>query len=153
MQRDRLRPSRWQRQGLLAVGLLLTATGAAWLVLHTLAAGDGLPHPAEAWLMRLHGAGAFAALFGAGLMAGQHIPAGWHAAQRPRHASQRRSGLWLCSLLALSVVSAYALYYFAPEWLRPTLGWLHSGAGTAMLLAGAWHGRQRLLAQLQRPEP
>jgi len=115
MHHDRLRPSRWQRQGLLAVGLLLAATGVAWLALHYRTGGDGLPHPAEGWLMRLHGAAAFAALFGAGLMAGHHIPAGWRAAQRPRHASQRRSGLLLCLMLGLGVVSGYTLYYFAPN--------------------------------------
>jgi hypothetical protein len=153
MHHDRLRPSRWQRLGLLLVGLLLVGTGAAWLALHGGAGGDGLPHPAEAWLMRLHGAAAFAALFGAGLMAGHHIPAGWRAAQRPRHAGQRRSGLLLCLMLGFSVASGYALYYFAPEWLRPTLGWLHSGVGAAMLLAGAWHGRHRARARQLRAKP
>jgi hypothetical protein len=102
--------------------------------------------------MRLHGAAAFAALFGAGLMAGHHIPAGWRAAQRPRHAGQRGSGLLLCLMLGLSVASGYALYYFAPEWLRPTLGWLHAGAGAVMLAAGAWHGRQRLHVRPARPK-
>ena len=32
----------------------------------------------------------------------------------------------------ISTVLAYLLYYFAPEALRPTLGWLHAGAGVAM---------------------
>ena len=153
MHHDRLRPSPWQRQGLLAVGLLLAATGAAWLALHYRSGSDGLPLPAEAWLMRLHGAGAFAALFFAGLMAGHHIPAGWRAAQRPRHAGQRRSGLLLCSMAAVSVATGYALYYFAPEWLRPALGWLHAGFATLLLLAGAWHARQRATSRHNRPKP
>jgi len=153
MHRNPVRPSRWQRQWLLAASLLLAATGVAWLALHYGAGSDGLPHPAEGWLMRLHGAGAFAALFGAGLMAGHHIPAGWRLTQRPRHAGQRRSGLWLCVTGGVVIATGYALYYFAPEGLRPALGWLHSGAAALLLLAGAWHARQHAGLRPYRPKP
>ena len=142
MHRPGHRPAPWQRRLLAASALLLTASGLAWLALHySLGAGaDGLPHPAEAGLMKLHGAAAFAALFGGGLVAGHHIPATWRLAQRPRHAGQRRSGLALCGLFVLASASAYALYYFAPEAVRPALGWAHAGAGLALAGAGAWHG-------------
>ena len=142
MHRPGHRPAPWQRRLLAASALLLTASGLAWLALHySLGAGaDGLPHPAEAGLMKLHGAAAFVALFGGGLVAGHHIPATWRLAQRPRHAGQRRSGLALCGLFALASASAYALYYFAPEAMRPALGWAHAGAGLALAGAGAWHG-------------
>lgn len=144
MHRTGLRPTRWQRRLLLAVATLLLASGAGWLALHYLAgAGAGeLPHPGEPWLMRLHGAGAFTALFAAGLMGGHHVPSAWRIAHRPRQAAQRRSGLLLCGLLALAVGSGYALYYFAPETLRPALGWAHAGAGLVMTAAGAWHARR-----------
>lgn len=141
MHRPGHRPAHWQRRLLAATALLLLASGAAWLALHySLGAGaDALPHPAEAALMKLHGAAAFGALFGGGLMAGHHIPATWRLAQRPRHAGQRRSGLMLCGLFGLASASAYALYYFAPEAVRPALGWAHAGAGLALAGAGAWH--------------
>jgi hypothetical protein len=140
-----LRPAPWHRTWLAATALLLAATGAAWLALHySVGAGTGeLPHPAEAWLMKLHGAAAFAALFGGGLVAGHHLPAAWRAAQRPRHAAQRRSGVLLCGSFALAVLTGYALYYFAPESLRATLGWAHAGIAVLAIGLGGWHGAQR----------
>ena len=150
MHRPGHRPAPWQRHLLAATALLLTASGLAWLALHYSAgaSADALPHPAEAGLMKLHGAAAFAALFGGGLMAGHHIPTTWRLAQRPRHAGQRRSGLGLCGLFGLASASGYALYYFAPETVRPALGWAHAVAGLALAGAGAWHGvRARSTAQ------
>ena len=145
MHRHGLRPSPLQRQGLALLAALLVISGAGWLALHySLGAGNGeLPHPAEPWLMRLHGAAAFAALFAAGVMSGHHIPAAWRQAQRPRHRTQRRSGLLICTSAALVVLSGYALYYLVPEALRPALGWGHAGAGMLLVGAGCWHGARR----------
>ncbi len=125
---------RWQRRSLFAAGVLLLVTGVAWLVLHyALGAGAGeLPHPLEAWTMRLHGLAAFGGLFMLGVLAGSHVPRGWHMSARHRWAQQRGSGVALCALGGALALSGYALYYFAPEALRPTLGWLHSGIGIAM---------------------
>ena len=140
--RPALRPSRWQRHLLIGTSLLLLASGLAWLALQYRSGSDGLPHPAQAWLMQLHGAGAFVALFAGGLMAGHHIPAGWRHSQRHGQASQRRSGLLLCGTLVLAVLSGYALYYFAPETVRPALGWGHAAVATLMLGLGLQHGLQ-----------
>ena len=143
MHRTALRPARWQRWLLASTGALLLASGGLWLALHySVGAGtDALPHPAESGCMRLHGAAAFFALFGAGLMAGHHVPAAWHLSKRPRQRGQRHSGLVLCGLFLLATGTGYLLYYFAPETWRPALGWLHSAVGAPMVLAGAWHGR------------
>ncbi len=140
-----VRPAAWQRWLLATVATLLGLSGAAWLVLHYgFGAGAGdLPHPAEASLMRLHGAAAFLALFMVGVMVGHHVPAGWRITQRRRQAGQRGTGLALCGLFAVSTVTAYLLYYFAPESLRPALGWVHAGAASLMTAAGAVHGRHR----------
>ena len=155
MHRTALRPARWQRWLLATTGLALLLSGALWLALHDSGgAGTGaLPHPAEAGLMRLHGAAAFFALFCAGLMAGHHIPAGWHLSQRPRQGGQRRSGLALCGLFLLTTGTGYLLYYFAPETWRPALGWLHSAADAPMVLAAAWHGRAKSPRRLRHAPP
>jgi hypothetical protein len=137
--------ARWQRWLLLGAAALLLASGGAWLAVHyLLGAGAGeLPHPAEPWLMRLHGLGTFAALFAGGVIVGAHVPAGWRVSARL--GTQRRSGIALCSLLALTVLSAYLLYYFAPEEWRGLMGWTHAGLGTAATGIACWHARRRVL--------
>ena len=129
----------WQRRGLYATLALLTFSGLAWLALHYGAgAGHGeLPHPLEGWLMRLHGAAGFAALFVAGLLAAGHVPRGWRMSRgrvrRPSGAAlPRRSGSALCALGAALAASGYLLYYFAPENLRPALGLVHTVLGVAL---------------------
>jgi hypothetical protein len=145
MTRAQPRLARWQHRTLLAVGGVLVATGVGWLVLHySVGAGAGeLPHPLEAWTMRLHGLAAFAGLFMLGVLAGSHIPHGWRASGRHRFAPQRHSGIGLCSLAAAVVVTGYLLYYFAPDTLRPALGWLHAGIGVAMTLLAVVHRRRK----------
>jgi hypothetical protein len=141
---NRLRP--WQRHATQAAGLLLLATGAVWLVLHY-GRGDELPLPAEAWALRLHGLAAFAALFMLGVLAGEHLPQGWRSTARGRGRLQRRWGIMLCVLALLLVFSAYLLYYFASDGVRPALGIAHSAAGAAMALALVAHRRRRTPAR------
>ena|SRR5438132_619098 len=135
----------WQRQSLIAVALLLLATGIVWLGLHySVGAGaGGLPHPLEAWSMRLHGLAAFGALFLLGALAGAHIPQGWRMSARHRWAHQRGSGAALCVLAGLLAASGWMLYYFAPEPVRPALGWVHAGVGVAMALLAMVHQRRK----------
>ena len=136
---------RWQRLALYATGTLLLLTGAAWLAVHySVGAGAGeLPHPIEAWSLRLHGLGAFGALFVLGALAAAHIPQGWRLSHRRRWAGQRQSGLTLCVLGGLLALSGYLLYYFATEAVRPALGWAHTLAGLAMGACLAAHRRGR----------
>jgi hypothetical protein len=134
---------RWQRLALHATGTLLLLTGLAWLAVHySIGAGAGeLPHPVEAWSLRLHGLGALAACFVLGVLAAAHVPQGLRLSRRRRWAGQRRSGLGLCVLSGLLVGSGYALYYFAPEAIRPALGWAHAGIGIVMGIAIGRHRR------------
>lgn len=133
----------WHRRYLYSVGALLLLTGIGWLALHYSVAGgaDELPHPIVTWVIRLHGLAAEAALFGFGIVAAVHLPHGWRASRRPRWVHQRPTGLLLCALALLVSLSGYLLYYFAPEWLRPSLGWGHSAVGSALVLGIAWHRR------------
>lgn len=133
--------ARWHRLSVYAVGALLLLTGLAWLALHYLTGGGAgeLPHPLEAWALRLHGLAAFGGLFVFGVIAAAHLPHGWRLSRRHRWAHQRRTGLMLCALAATLTLSGYLLYYFAPEAVRPSLGWIHAGAGVAMAFAMALH--------------
>ena len=158
----------WQRLALYLTGASLLLTGAAWLALHySIGAGAGeLPHPLEAWALRLHGLFAFGGVFVLGALAAWHIPQGWRICapgpaapavprersieaakphvpknHRRRWEGQRNSGALLCGIGALLVLSGYALYYFAPESLRPALGWAHAFLGVTMAVLIATHRR------------
>lgn len=145
MTRPQHRLPRWQRRSLYVSGGLLVASGALWLALdYGVGPGaGGLPHPLQAWAMRLHGLAAFAALFVLGALAAGHVPQGWRLSGRHRWDGQRRLGLTLCAFGAALALSGWQLYYFAPEWLRPTLGWVHAVIGAAAALALALHRRPR----------
>jgi hypothetical protein len=132
---------RWQRRLLWACALVTLATGLAWLAVHyTVGAGTGeLPHPAEAWLMRLHGLGVFGSLFALGVLAGDHVPHGWRMSGRHRWAGQRGTGVTLCACAAAMAATGYLLYYVVGESARPATGWLHSAAGVAMAAVAALH--------------
>jgi hypothetical protein len=140
MTRHAHRLAPWQRHALYATGALLMASGVVWLAVHYSVGGgsgsDALPHPIEAWAMRLHGLASYGGLFMLGVIGGAHVPQGWRLTARHRWAHQRASGVMLCSLGALMVFTGYLLYYFAPESIRPALGWAHASVGlvTALLL-------------------
>jgi hypothetical protein len=132
----------WQRRLLYGSGLVLLATGVVWLALHYGRGADALPSPLEANAMQLHGLAAFVALFVLGALAAQHIPNGWRLSHRMRWAQQRGSGLALCAFFAALALTGYLLYYFAPETVRPALGWLHSALGIAASLLVLGHRRR-----------
>ena len=128
--------ARWMRLGVCGCGAVLLLSGALWLAVHySIGAGaDQLPHPLEAWSLRLHGLAAFAGLFLMGAVAAAHVPHGWRLSARPRWMQQRGSGLMLCSLSGIMAATGYLLFYFAPETVRPALGWAHAFVG--LLVAG-----------------
>lgn len=132
----------WQRRILYGAGAALLGSGALWLGFHYGRGADTLPAPIEAWLMRLHGLAGFVALFGFGVLAAAHIPQGLRFSRRMRWARQRGSGFVLCGLAGALALTGYLLYYFAPDSVRPALGWLHSGVGLAMALLVVGHRRR-----------
>jgi uncharacterized protein YjeT (DUF2065 family) len=127
----------WQRRLLYGSVLALLVTGLAWIALHyTIGAGAGeLPHPAEPWLMRLHGAATMAVLVAFGTLLPGHVPRGW------RMGRQRRTGSTMWSAVALVVVSGWALYYAAPETWRPAIGLTHAALGSALAAVLLFHRR------------
>jgi hypothetical protein len=44
-------------------------------------------------------------------------------------------------MLGVLVLSGYALYYFAPEPLRPSIGLVHAAIGIALSVLLLWHRR------------
>ncbi len=133
----------WQRRLLYGAGAVLLASGVVWLAIHYARTVDALPSPLEAWAMRVHGLASFVVLFAFGALGASHVPQGWRLSQRLRWAHQRGSGVALCALAATLAATGYLLYYFAPEALRPGLGWLHSALGVAMALVIVWHRRRQ----------
>lgn len=113
--------------GVLAIAFL---TGTAWWVLHRWFPVNGefgpAPHPAEPWLIRLHGAAAMLALILLGSLLAQHVRRAWLAARN------RRSGGLLLALNGLLVLSGYALYYAGGETLRAFASDAHLALGLAL---------------------
>jgi hypothetical protein len=138
----------WQKAILYGSSAAVLASGVAWLAFHYGRGADALPSPIEPWAMRLHGLAAFAILFVLGALATSHIPHGWRVSPRHGRARQRSSGLGLSLLAGACVLTGYLLYYFAPDTVRPALGWLHSGLGAAAVLLAFFH-RRRLQRQPQ----
>jgi len=119
----------WQRNLLDWPLLALMATGLGWIAVHySIGAGtaDGLPHPAEPWLMRLHGLGGFLALLALGSFFSLHISRGWRGHQR------RSSAIVLLIAWAVAISTAWMLYYAAPEDWREAIGLAHAGVGVVL---------------------
>ena len=60
------------------------------------------------------------------------VPQGWRFTVRGVRVGQRSTGIALCVLAGALALTGYLLYYFAPDSVRPGLGWLHSGLGATM---------------------
>jgi hypothetical protein len=130
-----VRPSRGRRRAFFAIGFLLAATGAGWLVAHYLmrAADAELPHPAEPWWLRAHGASVLAFLILFGSLLPTHVVPAW------RRGRDLASGVALVTLIALLTVTGYGLYYAGSEAVRALTSRIHWVAGLASLAAVAWH--------------
>lgn len=136
-ERMRLRPG--ARMTLYAIGVLLVASGAGWIVVHY--EGDWMPEwrndlrrvALEAWAMRVHGAAAFVALIAIGSMLTHHVRRGW-ALDR-----NRDSGTVVTAVLAVLTLTGYALYYAVSEETRPPVSLVHWVLGLALAPLFALH--------------
>ncbi|HTT14097.1 MAG TPA: hypothetical protein VMG60_24800 [Burkholderiaceae bacterium] len=131
----------WQRIMLDAALIALVVSGLLWLLAHyAFGAGReeiGLPHWSEAWLMRAHGLAGFVVLVAVGTFLSVHVPRGW------RMRENRSFEITMLACLGIAVATAYALYYFAPDPVRPALGWLHSAVGCAWGTTVVCHRRRK----------
>ena len=119
----RLDPSfRWTLYAVLA---LLSATGAAWLIMDQLKSIDGGDtwQAAGANLLMVHGGAAMLALMMLGALFPLHIQRGWRARKN------RISGTIMATFVATLVVTAFGLYYSGSETLRPWISDAHIAAG------------------------
>jgi len=129
MSRHAFRLSRRHRFALYGALGLSFASGLAWWLLDHFGRIEGefgaLPHPAQAWLLRIHGAAAFASLIVLGALLPVHVKRAWRAVKN------RRSGAVLLAFVATQVVTGYALYY-ADEGLRTLAGQIHFALGLTL---------------------
>jgi peptidoglycan/LPS O-acetylase OafA/YrhL len=129
----------WQKRWLDTAMVALMLSGIVWLLVHyTVGAGTAamLPHPAEFWLIRLHGLAGFLALFMLGVISAMHVPRGW------RRGLRRPSALTVLGAWAISILTAYVLYYFAGESSHALIGWTHASVALVLWLAIFVHRRK-----------
>lgn len=115
--------SRHRRLWVYVILLGLWLSGAAWLVLHDFLRSKGEfgleSNPAEPWMLKAHGAFAFATLWLLGLLWGVHVLNGWHAGRR------RWSGGLLLGAMIVLGASGYLLYYAGDDRLRGAISLAH----------------------------
>jgi hypothetical protein len=118
-----------QRWLIYASSGLLIITGLAWASVHYLGDAAGADARAasafNAFMMKVHGGAAMAALLALGSLLPQHVPSGWSA--KP----SRKSGIATLVIASLLVLSGYLLYYSGDELYRQLASYLHLGAGLA----------------------
>ncbi len=140
-QQQSLRLSRSRRWGLYFASFGIWTSGGIWLLLHYFfkVRDEFGPqvNPSEPWLMKLHGAFAFGAIWVFGLMWGEHVTRAWPRGRR------RFSGGVLTSAFFVLIVSGYLLYYVGNENARAVVSVLHWGIGLAAPLAFIWHRVRR----------
>lgn len=130
--------SRRHRRWLYLFSVLLFASGAFWLIAHfglrsAALVSEGLPHPSEAWWMRLHGAVQFGFLIAFGAMLPEHVLYGW------RQRLNRLSGVSVISIVGVLTLSGYGLYYASGDALRQWISVLHWSIGLAAAAILIWH--------------
>jgi cation transport ATPase len=125
-------------------------SGLLWLVFHYFMAAPGeygeMRNPLESWWLRLHGAAAMAFLVVLGSIVPIHIRRAWQLRKN------RVTGAAMISLVAVLVLTGYALYYAGSEMARPWISLVHLGFGLMGLPMISVHvliGQRRTAAMLR----
>jgi len=132
----------WLRWCLYLATIVLFATGGVWLIAHygmRPDGGDDLPHPAEPWILRLHGFAVMVGLFIYGSLLRAHMLKAWTLKRN------RITGACVATVLALLTATGYMLYYVGGETSRPIISiahWVIGLAIGALLPLHIWNGRR-----------
>jgi len=116
------------RRGIYIVFAVLFVTGAAWLAADAMKDGAS----GERWqaiaanLLMVHGGAAMAVLLLLGALVPLHVERGWRARRN------RVTGATMVTFNAALILTAFGLYYFGSETLRPWASELHIGVGLAL---------------------
>jgi hypothetical protein len=116
------------RAALYAAFAVLLGTGAAWLwadAMKDSPSGEGW-QTAGADLLMIHGGTAMAALLLIGALFPLHMRRGWRARRN------RITGTAMATFNAVLIVTAFGLYYFGSDLLRPWSSRLHIAFGLAL---------------------
>jgi hypothetical protein len=107
---------------------VLFISGAGWLLVDQMkesSTGEGW-QMAAAYLLMTHGGAAMATLLLLGALVPLHVRRGWLARRN------RITGTAMVACNAIFILTAFGLYYFGSETLRPWASWLHIGAGMGL---------------------
>jgi hypothetical protein len=132
----------WLRWTLYLTTVVLFATGGLWLIVHyglKQRGADGLPHPAEPWILRVHGLAMMVGLFVYGSLLRAHMINAWKLQRN------RSTGVLVVTVLALLTMTGYLLYYVGGETTRPIISVAHWAIGLViggLLPFHIWHGRK-----------
>ncbi len=114
------------------IGVGVWLSGGLWMLFHYFLTKQGefgpTSNPLEPWLLKLHGAFAFAAIWLFGLVWGTHMAVAWPIRRR------RLSGSLFAAAISWLVLSGYLLYYTANETARSVVSLSHGGIGLALPL-------------------
>ena len=136
----RLNPS--FRRSIYAAFAVLFLTGAGWLVAdwQKNIAGDEIWQQAAASLLMVHGGAAMVTLVLLGVLIPVHLLRAWPVG------NNRFSGSLMVGLNTVLVVTAFGLYYFGSDTVRPWMSWIHIAVGFSLPVLLALHillGRRR----------
>jgi cation transport ATPase len=138
-----LRLERWQRRMVYVAVMLLTLSGASWLLGHYFLRPQtefgAAISPLEPWSMKLHGAAAICLFFLLGTLLNTHI-------RRALRSQRNRFTGWMMLVLAsVLTLTGYGLYYLVGEDSRnlwSTAHWLLGGAFALGLVLHILVGRR-----------
>jgi hypothetical protein len=120
-----LRLDRSFRYALYTAFAVLFVTGAGWLLADQMkdtSSGEGW-QLAVAYLLMAHGGTAMAALLLLGALFPLHVRRAWRARRN------RLTGSTMVTFNAALILTAFGLYYFGSETLRPWASLLHTAVG------------------------
>jgi hypothetical protein len=135
------------RWALYAACAVLFATGAGWLL------ADAWKESADVWqevaanLLMLHGGAAMIALMLLGALVPLHLRRAWRAKKN------RLTGSIMATVNIILIITAFGLYYFGSDDVRPWTSRIHYVVGFALPIFGLVHvlsGRRSMAEARER---